>query len=415
MHNTKDNPNYFTRHAEATLKQLSQTCSAILLTGPGRCGKTSLLKKTVSGASYITLDDPNALFSAAESSSTFFKENPPPVFIDKIQYAPGLLEQIHRLLERNRQNGQFYLCSSRQLQVLDKDRLPSGKDLRTLVLSGLSLREKYRMSFSDPFLPTMQYFSSHIPDLIPVSRLNIWDFIHCGGMPGLAAGDGNNFKKFHMTYIKKFIDNDVREYIRLDDSVKFLHFMAAAAMCAGRPLNLSSMARECGISQTTAKRWISILQAYHIVYLLKPFPHCCAKRTVKSPKLYYMDTGLLAYLIGCNTPQDLENSPMAHVFFENFVLTEILKGYYNKGFANPPMYFCRAKGMHEISLLIKDGSTVYPLVIKPTEAPCRKDLSAFSLLDSIPGIRKGSGGIICLSDWLAPLKDNSKIIPVSYL
>ena len=415
MHNTKDKTNYFRRHAEETLKQLSRTCGAILVTGPGQSGKTSLLKKAVSGASYITLDDPNALFSAAESSSTFFKENPPPVFIDKIQYAPSLLEQIDKLLGLDRQSGQFYLCSSRQLQVLDKDRPTSGKYLKTLVLAGLSLREKYNMSFSDPFLPNMQYFSSHIPDLIPVSRLNIWDFIHRGGMPGLDSDDVSSFKKFHTAYIRKFIDNDVREYIRLDDTVKFLHFMAAAAMRTGQPLNLSSMARECGISQTTAKRWISILQAYHIVYLLKPFPHCCAKRTVKSPKLYYMDTGLSSYLIGCNTPHELEISPASHVFFENFVLTEILKSYYNKGFTNPPMYFCRAKGMHEISLLIEKGSTVYPLVIKPTQAPCRKDLSAFSLLDKIPGIRRGSGGIICLYDWLVPLRDNSKIIPVSYL
>lgn len=414
MHNTKDTTNHLKRHAEETVRRLSRTFGSVLVTGPEEAGKTTLLRSVAPGASYITLDDPTSLFSAAERDHHFFRNNPPPVFIDKIQYAPFLLGQISDILDRSRQKGLFLLCSSRQLPLNEYDLQPTGK-IALFHLLGLSLREKFSISFSEAFLPTDDYLAAHKAALLPVSRQNIWGFIHHGSMPGLADCDAGSWQRFYASYVKRYIERDVHDFIRLEDSIKFLHFMACAARRTGRPLNLSSMARECGVSQTTGKRWINILENYHIVYLLKPFSKCGAKRTVKSPKLYYLDTGLAAYLTGWHSPHEMKSGPMANVFFENFVITEILKSYYNKGISEPPLYFCRAKGMHEITLLIQDGRTVYPLVIKWTDTPCRKDITAFSLLDGIPGTRRGCGGIICQYDHLAPLKDNDKIIPVSYL
>ena len=415
MHNRKDNTIHFKRHAEETVKQLSQTFGSVLVTGPVQAGKTTLLKKVAPAASYVTLDDPTSLFSAAERDNNFFRDNPPPVFIDKIQYAPSLLDQISDILESKSQKGLFLLCGSRQLEMNRYSLLTTKKKLALVHLLGLSLREKCGIGFSEVFLPTEDYFVRHRAALLPVSHQNIWKFIHIGSMPSMTGGDSGAWRRFHASYVKLFIERDVLEFLRLEDSVKFLHFMACAARRTGQPLNLSSMARECGVSQTTGKRWIAILEACHIVYLLKPFCRCCAKRTVKSPKLYYLDTGLAAYLTGWDSCHELKGGGLANVFFENFVITEILKSYYNKGISDPPLYFCRAKGMHEITLLIEDGRTVYPLVVKWTDAPCRRDISAFSLLDGIPGTRRGNGGIICQHDLLAPLKDNDRIIPVSYL
>lgn len=191
--------------------------------------------------------------------------------------------------------------------------------------------------------------------------------------------------------------------------------MVAAAASTGQLLNIASLARDVGVSQPTADRWLSILVASNIVYLLQPYSSNITKRAVKTPKLYFLDTGLAAYLTRWNTPDVLKNGAMAGAFFESFVVSEIVKSYYNRGILELPLYFYRDKDMNEIDLLIEENGTLYPLEIKKHADPQKKDMDAFALLDKIPGIRRGSGGVICLYDKLITLSGNDRVIPIHYL
>lgn len=170
-----------------------------------------------------------------------------------------------------------------------------------------------------------------------------------------------------------------------------------------------------GISQPTAERWLSVLVASNIVYLLQPYYNNIMKRAVKTPKLYFLDTGLAAYLTRWNSPDVLKNGAMAGAFFESFVISEVIKGYYNRGVIDLPLYFYRDKEMHEIDLLIADGGMLYPLEMKKHADPKPRDIEAFSLLDKIPNVERGPGGVICMYDNLVTLKGRDRVIPVQYL
>ena len=220
---------------------------------------------------------------------------------------------------------------------------------------------------------------------------------------------------FYGAYVRTYIERDVREITEIGDTVKFTKFMVAAAASTGRLLNLASLARDVGISQPTAERWLSVLAASNLVFLLRPYANNITKRAVKTPKLYFLDTGLAAYLTRWNTPDVLKNGAMAGAFFESFVIAEIIKSYYNRGILEPPLYFYRDRDMNEIDLLIEENGMLYPLEMKKHADPVKKDVEAFSLLDKIPGIKRGPGGVICLYDKLITLHGTDKAIPLCYL
>ena len=191
--------------------------------------------------------------------------------------------------------------------------------------------------------------------------------------------------------------------------------MTAVAAATGQLLNVASLSRDVGISQPTAERWLSILVASNLVYLLQPYSNNITKRAIKTPKLYFLDTGLAAYLTRWNTTEVLKNGAMAGAFFESFVVAEIIKSYYNRGILDLPLYFYRDKDMNEIDLLIEDSGTLYPLEMKKHADPQKSDLAAFAVLDKIPNVKRGPGGVICLYDNLITLKGEDCVIPITYL
>lgn len=239
--------------------------------------------------------------------------------------------------------------------------------------------------------------------------------IHRGSMPELSSNPDFDWQIFYGSYVRTYIERDVRELSEIGDEIKFTRFMTVVAASTGQLLNVASLARDVGISQPTAERWLSILVASNLVYLLKPYFNNITKRAVKTPKLYFLDTGLAAYLTRWNTVEVLKNGAIAGAFFESFVVSEIIKSYYNKGVLDPPLYFYRDKEMNEIDLLIEDGGTLYPLEIKKHADPQKKDIKAFSELDKIPQVKRGPGGVICLYDNLLTLKGADRIIPINYL
>lgn len=406
---------YIKRHAEKTVQELSRMFGAVLVEGPRQVGKTTMLEHLTSNLNYVTLDDPLIRASAEEESRTFFKDNPPPVFVDEIQKAPALFEQIKMLLDRDRKKGQFFMCGSQQFRMMKGVSESLAGRIGLITLLGLSLRESLGVEYDTPFLPTEEYFMERKKHLAAISYDDVWKTIHRGSMPELCDNPDFDWQMFYGAYVRTYIDRDVRELSEIGDTVKFTKFMVAAAASTGQLLNLSSLARDVGISQPTAKRWLSILVASNIVYLLQPYSNNITKRVIKTPKLYFLDTGLAAYLTKWNTPDVLKNGAMAGAFFESFVVSEIIKSYYNKGILELPIYYYRDRDMNEIDLLIEEGGTLYPIEMKKHADPQKKDANAFALLEKIPAIKRGPGGVVCLYDKLITLHGEDKVIPVSYL
>lgn len=406
---------YIKRHAETTVEKLAKMFGAVLVAGPQQVGKTTMLQQIIGEMNYVTLDDMIVRAAAQEESGTFFKDNPPPVFVDEIQKAPVLFEQIKMLIDKNKQKGQFFMCSSQQFQMMKGVSESLSGRVGLLTLLGLSIRERYGIQDDTPFLPTEEYFAERKKQLPDISYDDVWNIIHRGSMPELCNNPDFDWHMYYGAYVRTYIERDVQDLSEVGDAVKFTRFMTAAAASAGQLVNLALIARNVGISQPTADRWLSILTASNIVYLLKPYSNNITKRAIKTPKLYFLDTGLAAYLTKWNTVEVLKNGAMAGAFFESFVISEIIKSYYNRGIVDPPLYFYRDKDMNEIDLLIEQDGALDPLEIKKHADPQKRDIAAFGLLDKIPDIKRGSGGVICLYDNLITLKGDDRVIPVQYL
>ena len=406
---------YLKRHAEDSVKMLSKMFGAVLVAGPRQVGKTTMLRHVTDGIRYLTMDDIIMRASAQEESATFFKDNPPPVFVDEIQKAPELFTQIKMMIDKGQEKGQFYMCGSQQFQMMKGVSESLSGRIGLITLLGFSLREKYDVACDIPFLPTDAYFEERRKQIADITYDDVWDAIHRGSMPELSEHPEYDWQMFYGAYVRTYIERDVRELSDVGDSVKFSRFMTAVAASTGQLLNLASLARDVGISQPTAERWLSILIASNIVYLLEPYSNHITKRAIKTPKLYFLDTGLAAYLTKWNSKEVLKHGAMAGAFFESFVISEIIKSYYNKGVINPPLYFYRDKDMNEIDLLIEKDGILYPLEMKKHADPKKKDVQAFDVLDKIPGMQRGSGGVICLYEQLITLQGNDRVIPINYL
>lgn len=406
---------YIRRHLERAVGLTAKMFGAVLVTGPRQVGKTTMLREFTGKMSYVTLDDPIVLQSALNEPGTFFKDHPPPVFVDEIQYAPGLFPYIKMWIDRTKGKGQFFLSGSQQFQMMKHVSESLAGRIGILNLAGLSLREIGNTKFDQPFLPEDSYFTVRKKDSQEIGYQDVWKIIHRGGMPELISNPDFDWQTYYAAYVKTYLERDVRSLAQVGDEMKFLRFMTAAAAQSGQLLNLSSLARDVGISPPTAERWLSILRTSGIVYLLEPYHNNIIKRAVKTPKIYFMDTGLAAWLTRWPNSETLRAGAQAGAIFEGFVVAEIVKSYYNAGILNPPLYFYRDKEQHEIDLLIQRGDTLHPLEIKKHADPDKADLAAFSILDKLAGLRRGAGGVVCMYDHLVTLSGQDKGIPVNFL
>jgi len=406
---------HYKRHAEDVIATLSKMFGALLVTGARQVGKTTLLKDVAHDVRYVTLDDKIQLASAFEQSNTFFKDNPPPLFIDEVQYAPNLFPQIKIILDRDKKKGQFFLSGSQQFTMMKNVSESLAGRLGILNLLGLSLREQCGVSFNTPFLPTDDYFNARMSEHAALEYADVWGKIHRGSFPELCANADFDWRIFYGAYVTTYIERDVRDLAQVGDEVKFLQFMTVVASLTGQLLNLASLARDVGISQPTAQRWLSILVTSNLVYLLQPYHNNITKRTVKTPKIYFLDTGLAAYLTRWNTADVLKNGAMAGAFFETFVIAEIIKSYANKGILDIPIYFYRDRDGNEIDILIEDGGTLYPIEIKKHADPKKSDVEKFTIINKIPSIKRGQGGVVCMYEHLVTLSGDDKSIPITML
>lgn len=403
---------YIKRSAEYVIRKQEKMFKTILVTGARQVGKTTLLKNLKPDINYITLDDMILNQAANEDPDLFLKSNKPPIIIDEIQYAPDLLRYIKMAVDNSNEKTMFYLTGSQQFNLMKNVSESLAGRVGILNLLGLSIREIKQIDFNEQFIPTDDYLQKRKKYETEISYDEIWNIIHKGTMPALYQED-SDFEMFYSMYVNTYIERDVRNLTQVGDTLNFLKFITALASRIGQLLNLNSVASEVGISLPTAQRWLSILVSSNIVYLLEPYYNNIMKRAIKTPKVYFLDTGLAAYLTKWKDKDVLESGTMAGNFFENFVIVEIIKSYYNTGELRPPIYFYRDKEKREIDLIISQNGKLYPIEIKKSANPTKDMIENFKVLEKVGNV--GEGAIICMYDKILNLDENNRIIPYKYL
>ena len=413
---------YIERHAAKALHNLKEHFGVVLVTGPRQVGKTTLVEETIVKPSngkilQLSLDDPLLLETAKDDESRFFLDHKPPVFINEIQHAPNLFPRIKMIADKEKKSGLFFLSGSQQFSMMKGISESLAGRVGIIDLLGLSMREIRGDPFYEPFCPSPDYFTARHLDFAKAgtSYDSLWEIIWRGSMPRLYADPTFPHAAFYSAYLRTYIERDVRTLVNVTDEKKFLSFVRSAAARTGQILNINKLAEDTDISRTSAERWLSILISANLVFLLRPFHVNISKREIKAPKLYFLDTGLAAYLTAWDTAQVMRKGAMGGAFFETFVIAEIIKSYINAGI-QPPLYYYRDKEQREIDLLIWKNGRLHPLEIKMTASPEKRHIAAFAVLDKLPApYQRGEGGIICCYDKLVSLGENDKAIPFWYL
>ena len=402
---------YVPRTLEAAILQASQQFPVVLLIGARQVGKTTLLRQLSQGTrAYVTLDDPLVLSLAKEDPALFMQRFPPPVLIDEIQYAVELLPYIKMAVDRAGQPGLFWLTGSQQFHMMQGVSESLAGRVAVLHLLGFSRPELLGQGLTaTPFVPTPAEIARRSAQRSPLTLQELYRLIWRGALPAIALNAAVERDLFYSSYVQTYLQRDVRALARVGDELAFLRFLRAAAARTGQLLNFADLARDADVAPNTAKNWLSILQTAEIVYLLEPYHTNVTQRLVKAPKLYFLDTGLAAYLTAWSSPETLEAGAMSGPLLETWIVAELIKSYWHTG-RQPPFYYYRDKDQREIDLLLVQDGFIYPLEIRKTASPGRDDVRQFEALARL-GTPVGPGGVICLVEQPLPLTPTAQAIP----
>ncbi len=403
------------RHIEKEIVNLKKMFSCILISGARQVGKTTLLLEYGKKYDYITFDDPFAKKQLKESGINYIDRFKLPIIFDEVQYAPDIFHYIKIKCDYLKKKGLFYMSGSQQFKMMEKVSESLAGRVGILNLSTLTNREVNNETFYDAFIPTEKYLKKRKEYITKFTEKSVWDRIFRGGMPELVANKKFDKNKYFVSYLNTYLERDVRDLKQVGDLNKFNNFIISVAARTGQLLNKKEIARDVGIDEKTVSKWINILVASNIIYLLYPYHNNKLKRMIKTPKIYFLDTGLCTYLTSFETTKTLMNSSFAGHIFETFVISEIVKSYYNVGILNPPIFFYRDKNMVEIDLLIVKDATLYPVEIKKNTNFDIKDIKQFNILKKNKTIKVGIGGLICMNRDLLKLNDGNYVIPINFL
>lgn len=401
----------FPRDLASSIRECSGTFPALLVTGPRQVGKSTLLEAAAEPSRRIvTLDDPAVRRLAREDPAFFFQTYRPPLLIDEIQYAPQLFPHVKMICDRERRNGLFWMTGSQQFDMMRNVSESLAGRVAVLDLLGLSGSEIARRPRTGTFLDRLLAPGAPAADP-PASPADTFRRILRGSYPALWANPRLDAVRFFDSYVRTYLERDLRQLLAVEKESEFLAFLRVAAARTGQMLNFADLARDAGVSPNTAKDWLSVLRASGLVFLLRPYSRNLTSRAVKTPKLYFTDTGLACRLVGWTSPQTLMDGAFAGAILETHAVTEILKSFLHLG-REAPLWFFRDRDGREIDLVIEAGDRLHPVEIKKKATPTPSDCAAFS---AIPPERRGTGAVLCFSETRTPLARDIRVFHFSDL
>lgn len=414
---------FYERTITDTIRNVSETFPVLLVTGPRQVGKSTLLERLMEPErKKVSLDNPSIRLLAKTDPELFLQRYAPPVLIDEVQYAPELFPYIKIIVDERKNPGDFWLTGSQMFQMMKNVTESLAGRAGIVPMLGLSNSELEGNHFPA--------FEMDIPALLErmkaarsMTVTQVFERIYKGSMPRLYEVDNINQETYFESYLDTYLSRDIRSLNQVANETDFIKFIQVAAARTATNVNYDTLASEVGISAPTAKNWLSILVSSGIVALIQPYSNNVLKRVVKAPRMYFLDTGLCAHLMGWGSAKVLENSAMSGPFFETWVVSELYKSYLNAG-KRPPLYFYRDSNKKEIDVILYQNGTVTPIEIKKAAAP-RDAVKNFSVLaplekepeeDAFSGAshlktQVGSGAVVCLSSDLLPIDGQNWYVP----
>lgn len=406
---------YIKRTLERKFLHMNSFFKAVLVTGARQVGKTTMLKHLAKeqNRTYVSMDDVMVRTLAKSDPVLFFQTYRPPIIIDEIQKAPELFEQIKIMCDENEECGLFWMTGSQQYGMMKNIRETLAGRIGILELYSLSKREVEGYSFANE----LNFSLSCLIERQKIAKKNnivdVFEYIWSGGMPGILKADAEQRQEYFNSYIETYLMRDVSEEGGITDSLRFRKFLTACAALTSEQVNYKTLAETAEISQPTAKAWLQLLEGLGVVYLLAPYANNELKRLTKTPKLYFCDTGLCAFLSMWLTRDTLMNGAASGHFFENFVVMELLKN-----FAYAPskaqLTYYRDSNTKEIDVFVEENGVIHPLEIKKSASPNRREIKKYELLDKV-NLEHGDGGIICMCEQVIPIDEKNCFIPCSLI
>lgn len=415
---------YINRTIEKKIDEMNGSFPVILITGARQSGKSTLLDY-ISGEkiNYVTLDNIIERSNAIEDPENFLRKHETPLIIDEFQYAPNLLSYIKIRVDEARRNEMFgdgekvntlyYLTGSQVFQTMKNVSESLAGRVGILELNPLSTREISRKS-ENCFIPNIDLLRRKEKlDYEPLGK--VFDRILKGSYPALYNGQENNLENFYSSYIKTYIERDIRELINIKDEMKFLKFISAVAARTSQEYNASDIGKDIGVDNKTVDEWMSVLKNTFLVYLLQPYSNNDLGRVIKRPKIYFMDTGLACYLAGYLDSRTLERSAYSGAIFETYVVSEIIKSYNNDS-RDPRLhlYYYRDNNQKEIDLLIIDQDNIYPVEIKKGANPGKDAIKNFNVVEKL-NMHSPNGVVLCLTKDIHAIDEKNYLVPIEYI
>lgn len=404
---------YINRAMERRVLELAKFFPVVMICGPRQVGKTTMLRKICSeimeNMNYVTFDNVMLRELAKKDPELFLQRYEPPLVIDEFQYVPELLSYIKLRVDQEQKNGQYFLTGSQLFNMMNGVCESLAGRVGILQLYSLSNSEIMGRE-NRAFTPSASFGAyRNIPQR---SVKEVFSAIYRGSMPRMIVNPELTCEDFYSSYVKTYLERDIREIINIKNESKFLRFLSCLALRTGQELVIAELAKEVEVDNKTISSWISVLESTGIIYLLQPYFNNALKRLVKKPKVYFMDTGLACYLSMWSDSQILEMSPMAGNIFETYVVSEIIKSYVNQGLdPRRYLYFYRDSLQKEIDLLLIKDNTIYPIEIKKSSNPGEKAAKNFSVL-KFTGLDRGTGTVLCMTQAVMPLDRVDLLVPI---
>lgn len=406
---------YIHRTLERKFLKMNRVFKAILVTGARQVGKTTMLKHLAEGEgrTFVSMDDPRNRELANTDPRLFFQLYKPPILIDEAQKAPGLFEYIKQMCDESEEKGLFWLTGSESKKLLKEAGDSLAGRICILRMYSLSWKEKQGITEIANLKYTLEDFIEREIIFPPCDINQIYEYIWHGGMPGTLTFDMEQLYSYYASYIETYLIRDAVDDNGITDTAGFRKVLAASAAFIGNLVNYSDIAAAGGVSVPTAKSWIKILQNMGIVFLLDTYSNNELKRLVKTPKLYFCDTGLAAYLSMWTNKDVLMAGAASGHYFENFVVGELMRNNaYGESVGN--MSYYRDTNQKEIDVVIEEDGMLHPIEIKKATNPEKKIVKAFNVLKTSNNIL-GKGLVICMTDRVFPIDENNILVPASII